>query len=75
MNITEFRNLIICCCEISKTASLLITAGRLANVALCCPEASGRQGNIAYTLLWDGYKLILFYIPLNSFVLISLFLI
>ena len=25
MIITEFRNLIICCCEISKTASLPIT--------------------------------------------------
>jgi hypothetical protein len=24
---------------------------RVGDVALCCPEASGRQGNIAYTLL------------------------
>jgi len=28
---------------------------RLGDVALCCPEASGRQGNIAYTLLWAGF--------------------
>jgi len=24
---------------------------RVGDVALCCPEAAGRQGNIAYTLL------------------------
>ncbi len=39
MNITEFRNLIICCCEISKTASLLITAGALAMAGLKSTKA------------------------------------
>jgi len=27
---------------------------RVGDVALCCPETSGRQGNIAYTLLGAG---------------------
>jgi hypothetical protein len=27
---------------------------RVGDVALCCPETSGRQGNIAYTLLQAG---------------------
>jgi hypothetical protein len=27
---------------------------RVGDFALCCPEASGRQGNIAYTLLAAG---------------------
>jgi hypothetical protein len=32
--------------------NILATNGlRVGDVALCCPEASGRQGNIAYTLL------------------------
>jgi len=28
---------------------------RVGDVALCCPDGSGRQGNIAYTLLPAGY--------------------
>ena len=28
---------------------------RVGDVAECCPDASVRQGNIAYTLLWVGF--------------------
>jgi hypothetical protein len=43
------------CSDSAQLSDTLAPNGlRVGDVALCCPEAAGRQGNIAYTLLWDG---------------------